>query len=203
MGSKPSWLGVAGGSLFVTDMDDGTVRQIDVRSGKKVGLPIRISRSTKNAPAPSVAPAGPSVWVGSFASNMLTRINSTVSPGRPVGKITVRISGGNDKQQGDHVTNGGKVPGAAHFVASGAISDRGTVVTHRTEKPPLITLRYVTSGSKGTITFLVKIQTNLVPVTSRWTITAGTGAYQGLHGEGIESDTAHYTVQTLTGTVSP
>ena len=69
-------------------------------------------------------------------------------------------------------------------------------------KGSLITLRFVTAGKKGTITFVVKIHTNFVPVTSRWTITSGTKAYKGLHGEGIESENADYTVSTLTGTVS-
>ena len=91
--------------------------------------------------------------------------------------------------------------GTGHFTASGAISERGKVVVYRTVKDPLITLRYVTAGKKGTITFVVKINTN-VAVTSRWTITSGTKAYKGLHGEGIESENADYTVSTLTGTVS-
>ena len=67
-------------------------------------------------------------------------------------------------------------------------------------KGPLITLRFVTAGKKGTITFVVKIDTNFG--TSRWTITSGTKAYKGLHGEGSESENADYTVSTLTGTVS-
>ncbi len=202
VGTKPSWLGAAAGSLFVTDPYDGTVTEIDVHSGKKIGLPIRIGRSARDAPAPSVTPAGPSVWVNSFASNTLTRVNSTVGRNERGGKITVRISGTNDKQQGDHVTNGAKAGSIGNFVASGAISDRGKVVVYRTMRPPLITLRVVTLGSKGSITFVVKIQTNLVPVTSRWKITSGTEAYKGLHGEGLESENANYTVQTLTGTVS-
>ena len=55
-------------------------------------------------------------------------------------------------------------------------------------------------GRKGTITFVVKIDTTVG--TSRWTITSGTKAYKGLHGEGIENENADYTVSTLTGTVS-
>ena len=96
VGTKPSWLVVAGGSLFVTDQDDGTVTRIDVQSGNKVGLPIRISRPARDAPAPSVAPAGRSVWVSSFASNTLTRINSTAGRDDRGGKVTVRISDMND-----------------------------------------------------------------------------------------------------------
>jgi hypothetical protein len=63
----------------------------------------------------------------------------------------------------------------------------------------LITLRFVTSGKKGAITFVVKIDTSVG--TSRWTITSGTNTYQGLHGKGTERENATYTVSTLTGTV--
>jgi len=57
----------------------------------------------------------------------------------------------------------------------------------------------VTSSSNGTITFAVKIDTNFG--TSRWTITSGTKAYEGLSGEGAERENATFTVITLTGTV--
>ena len=199
VGTKPSWLAVSAGSLFVTDQDDGTVARIDVHSGKKVGLPIRIARPARDTPAPSVAPAGQSIWVSSFASDTLTRINSTAGRDDRGGKVTVRISDMNDNQKGATVTNGG-VAGTGHFVAWGAISEKGKVVVYRTVKMPLIKLRYVTAGKEGTITFVVRIDTNLS--TSRWTITSGTKAYKGLHGEGIESENADFTVSTLTGTVS-
>ena len=199
VGTKPSWLAVAAGSLFVTDQEDGTVVRIDVKAGKRVGLPIRISRPARDAPAPSVAPAGRSVWVSSFASNTLTRINTTAARSDAGGTVTVRISGMNEGQQGDQVTNG-DVAGIGRYVASGAVSDEGKVVVYRTVKGPLITLRYVTIGKKGTITFLVKIDTDFG--TSRWTITSGTKAYDGLQGEGIESENSDYTVSTLTGSVS-
>jgi streptogramin lyase len=199
VGTKPSWLAVAAGSLFVTDQDNGTVARIDVRSGKKVGLPIRIAGPSRDAPAPLITPEGQSVWVSSFASNTLTRLNSTAGGDRG-GKVTVRISDMNQGHKGDAVTDGG-VAGVGHFVASGAVSEQGKVVVYRTVKMPLITLRYVIVGTKGTITFVVKIDTRLVGV-SRWTITSGTKAYKGLHGEGIERENADYTISTLTGTVS-
>ena len=70
-------------------------------------------------------------------------------------------------------------------------------------KGPLITLRYVTLGSKGTITYLVKIDANNTRTPARWTITSPTKAYKGMRGEGIERENPpHYTVQTLTGTVT-
>jgi DNA-binding beta-propeller fold protein YncE len=201
VGTKPSWLTVAGGSLFVTDQVDGTVTRIDVHSGERVGLPIRIARPAKDAPAPSVAPAGGSVWVSNSASNTLTRINATAGRDDGGGKVTVRVTGANKGHKGDPVTDGG-IAGIGRFTASGAISDKGQVVVYRTVKMPLITLRFVTAGKKGTITFVVKIDTSVVPVTSRWTITSATKAYKGLHGEGIEYENADYTVSTLTGTVS-
>jgi hypothetical protein len=115
------------------------------------------------------------------------------------GKVTVRISDMNAGGKGDSVTNGG-VAGTGHFTASGAITDKGAAVVYRTVKDPLITLRYVTAGKKGTITFVVKI--NMTLGSSRWTIASGTKAYKGLHGKGIERENADYTVSTLTGTVS-
>jgi hypothetical protein len=113
------------------------------------------------------------------------------------GKVTVRITGANDN--GDRVTDGG-VGGTGRFTASGAITDEGTCVAYRTVKGAFITLRFVTVGTKGTITFVVKIDTDLG--TSRWTISSGTKAYKGLHGKGIERENIDYTVSTLTGTVS-
>ena len=199
VGRKPSWLEVAAGSLFVTDQDDGTVTRIDVHSGKKIGLPIRITRPERDAPAPSVAPAGRSVWVSSFASNTLTRVNSTTARDDTGGKVTVRIAGTNDR---DPPATDGSLQGTGLFTASGAISEKGKAVAYRTVKGSLITLRFVTADKMGTITFVVKIDRALVPVTARWTITSGTKAYKGLHGEGIESDNLDYTVSTLNGTAS-
>ena len=202
VGTKPSRLVTAAGSLFVIDQDDGTVVRVDVRSGEKVGLPIRIGRPARDSPAPAVATAGRSFWVSSFAASTLTRINSTAAGADTGGTVTVRITDANNKgSKGDNVTDGG-VAGIGHFRASGAISEHGKVVVYRTVKAPLITLRYVTVGKEGTITFVVKVHTNLVPVVARWTIASGTKAYKGLHGEGIETPSAKYTVDTLTGTVS-
>jgi len=64
----------------------------------------------------------------------------------------------------------------------------------------LITLRYFTKGKKGTITYVVKIDTKAG--TSHWTIASGSGAYKGLHGKGSETENAAYTVSVLRGTVS-
>ena len=113
-------------------------------------------------------------------------------------KLTVRISDMNAGGKGDSVTNGG-LAGTGRFTTSGAISEKGKVVVYRTVKDPLITLRYVTAGKKGKITFLVRI--NMTLGSSRWTIASGTKAYKGLHGKGIERENLDYTVSTLTGTV--
>ena len=112
------------------------------------------------------------------------------------GRVTVRIAGMNDgRDVGD-----GTLAGIGHFTATGAITDKGKSLVYRTKKGALIILRYVTVGEKGTITFVVRIDTILA--TSRWTITSGTKAYKGLHGKGIERENAQYTVSTLTGSVS-
>jgi hypothetical protein len=111
------------------------------------------------------------------------------------GKVRVRISNGNN---GQDVSNGG-VSGRGHFSATGAIRDTGAVVTYRTVKGSLITLRYVTTSTKGTITYVVKI--NAGTGTSRWTITVTTGRYKGLHGSGVESESADYSISILTGTI--
>ena len=118
------------------------------------------------------------------------------------GAIKVRIAGANN---GQDVTNGG-VAGRGHFTATGAIKDKGTVVAYRRVKGDLmagnalITLRFVTVGTKGTITYVVKIDTSVG--TSRWTISSATRAYKGLQGKGIERENADHTVSILTGTVS-
>jgi hypothetical protein len=122
------------------------------------------------------------------------------------GKVKVRIAGRGPKN-GKDVTNG-DVVGRGHFTATGAITDQGTAVTYRTVKGNLaagnavITLRFVTTGKKGAITFLVKIVVKPTTTTSRWTISSGTKAYEGLSGKGTERENADHTVVTMTGTVS-
>jgi DNA-binding beta-propeller fold protein YncE len=202
VGKKPKGLAATAGSLFVTG-EDGTIVRIDVTSASKLGAPIRIAAKTADGTAPSVSPSGQSVWVSSVASNTLSRIDPASGSGSGGGAVTVRITGTNkSSQHADHVTDGG-LAGTGRFVASGAISERGKVVLYRTMKPPLITLRFVASDSKGTVTYLVKIDMNFGPEHLHpWTITSATRAYEGLHGEGIETENADFTVSTLTGTVS-
>ena len=85
---------------------------------------------------------------------------------------------------------------------------KGTDVAYRTVKGNLdtgnavITLRHVAKGTKGTLTFLVKIVVQPATTTSRWTITSGTRAYKGLQGGGKEYENADHTVIILAGTVS-
>ena len=112
------------------------------------------------------------------------------------GEVTVRVVGANDGREPED----GSLAGTGRFTAAGAITDNGKALVYRTKKGALITLRYVTVGQKGTITFVVRIDTILA--TSRWTITSGTKAYKGLHGKGTERENAQYTVSTLTGSVS-
>ena len=120
------------------------------------------------------------------------------------GKVRVRIAGANN---GQDVRNGG-VSGVGQFTATGAITDHGPVVAYRTVKGNLdtgnavITIRNVAKGSKGTLTFLVKVVVQPATTTSRWTITSGTRAYKGLHGAGKEYENADHTVVILAGAVS-
>lgn len=117
--------------------------------------------------------------------------------------VKVVIAGTNDALE--PVTDGG-ITGEGTFRASGAITDSGTARGYRWLKGDeatgfLISLRYVTKGKKGAITYVVRIDTTRRPVISRWTIESGTKAYKGLRGKGIESENATYTISTLRGNV--
>lgn len=145
-----------------------------------------------------------------FVGAVATALTVSVSPSfaergqsQAGGKVKVVIAGTNAKTE---VTDGG-LAGKGTFKASGAITDSGVALGYRTVKGDprsadgaLITLRFVTKGKKGAITYVVKIDTKAS--TSRWTITSGTKAYKGLHGRGTESENADFTVSTLRGTVS-
>ena len=132
------------------------------------------------------------VWVSpSFATRGQSQLG---------GKVKVVLAGINAKTD---VTDG-SLAGKGTFKASGAITDEGVALAYRTVKGDLaaeefITLRFVTKGKKGAITYVVKIDTKAG--TSRWTIASGTKAYKGLHGKGTESENADHTVSTLRGTV--
>jgi hypothetical protein len=123
----------------------------------------------------------------------------TAGPTVSGGKVKIVIAGTNDRIP---PPTDGSLAGKGTFKATGAVTDAGPVLAYRTVRADgtLITLRFVAKGRKGTITYVVKIDTNAG--TSRWTISSGTGAYKGLHGKGIERENANYTVSTLTGTVS-
>jgi hypothetical protein len=114
------------------------------------------------------------------------------------GKVKVVIGGTNHKSD----VRDGSLAGIGTFKASGAVTDTGKALAYRSAntQETLITLRYVTKGKKGTITYLVHIDTNAG--TSRWTITSANGAYKGLHGKGTETENAAYTISVLRGTVS-
>jgi hypothetical protein len=116
------------------------------------------------------------------------------------GKVKVRVSLGNN---GLDVSNG-RVSGRGTFTATGAIADSGSATTYRTVKGILpcgtITLRIVTVGTRGNITYRVKIDSSTGK--SRWSIVSGTKAYEGVEAHGVESEDPEHTTSTLTGTVS-
>ena len=121
----------------------------------------------------------------------------TARSGVSGGKVKVVIAGTNDRIP---PPTDGSLAGKGTFKASGALTDTGVALGYRTVSADGITLRFVTKSKKGTITFVVKIDTTTG--TSRWRISSGTKAYAGLHGKGTESENASYTVSTLRGTVS-
>jgi len=122
----------------------------------------------------------------------------TARSGIAGGKVKVVIAGTNDKYD----VQDGSLAGTGTFHASGAVTDTGKALAYRTvgSQGTLITLRYFTKGKKGTITYVVKIDTKAG--ISRWTIASGSGAYKGLHGKGGETENATYTISVLRGTVS-
>jgi hypothetical protein len=159
------------------------------------------------------------IWLGALVVSSLTlgvvvialiitssggddaKVASTDTPDRKPVKVV--IAGTNDALE--PVTDGG-ITGSGTFKATGAITDHGTVTGYRWLKGDqatgfLISLRYVTKGTKGEITYVVRIDTTRRPVISRWTIESGTRSYKGLQGKGIESENATYTVSTLRGKV--
>jgi YVTN family beta-propeller protein len=83
VGGAPEWLAQASHYLFVGDPVRGTVTRIDARSGKAAGRPIRVAPAAAAAPGLSVAPAGGSVWVSSFASSTLARVSASLSTSAP------------------------------------------------------------------------------------------------------------------------
>jgi hypothetical protein len=185
VGTKPSWLAVAGGSLFVTDQDAGTIERVDVHSGRKVGPPVRIASPAKDAVAPAVASTGESVWVSSFASNMVTRITSRASPAAPLSEVTLKGIANGPVPPGPNGAGptDGRISGIGHFTISGAIDDKGTYSQARSVTGEIAKIRTVIVGKKGTITFVTTIHLGTESL-SPWTITSGTKSYAALHGKG-------------------
>jgi YVTN family beta-propeller protein len=77
LGGRPTSLVRAGRYLFVGDASSGTVRKIDLRTSQTAGPPIRVAAPAPGSSALALAPVGSSVWVGSFASNTLSRVSGT------------------------------------------------------------------------------------------------------------------------------
>ena len=134
-----------------------------------------------------------------FAAATATSLSSAASSLN--GKITVRSW---EKLSATDVTDG-EVSGVGHFKTSGAITDAGRVTDYRTVKGSKITIRRVTVGKRGAITFRITIYMgDTLP--APWTIISATRGYKGLHGTGIQVvDNFDGTPATfvLKGTVRP
>ena len=132
-------------------------------------------------------------------------------PWKSADNVSVVIFGatsGKDLANGG-VTDGG-VSGRGRFRAAGAFVDTGRVVADRSQigdayftNGPVIILRFVTRGNKGTITYRVTIVTHRFTAgpSRRWAIVSGTGKYKGLHGSGRAFFALHHKVLLLTGTL--
>ncbi len=114
------------------------------------------------------------------------------------GKFKFIIAGTNDKYD----VRDGSLAGIGTFKASGAVTDNGKALAYRSvnSRGTMITLRFLTKGKKGMITYVVRVDKNAG--TSRWTIASANGTYKGLHGKGSETENATFTVSVLRGTVS-
>ena len=80
--------------------------------------------------------------------------------------------------------------GKGRCAISGAINDSGTATDSRTQKGNIATVRRVAVESKGTITFVIKI--DVATGAETWTIVSSTKAYRGLHGNGEQVVDAYY-----------
>jgi hypothetical protein len=126
---------------------------------------------------------------------------TSTTPKPAGGKITVRST---ETLKSQDVTDGG-VAGKGHFTVSGAISDAGAVVDHRTVKGNKVLIRRVVVGKNGTITFLITLDMTAPSALGHWTITSATKSYHGLHGSGdqtVDDFQSSPATFALAGTVS-
>ena len=75
VGTSPTWITSAAGSIWVSNQSDGTVSRIDEKTGKTVGSPVRIAAPADDAAAHVMSAAGDSLWVASATEHTLSRIN--------------------------------------------------------------------------------------------------------------------------------
>lgn len=206
VGATPSWLAAAGDVLFVADQNAGTVARVDARSGQELGPPIRVAQPGEDGVTPGLASTGESVWVSSFASNMVTRLGTPSSLAAPSDEVTLEGTGNgpiNPGASGAGVTDGG-VASTGHFTVVGAIHDEGTYTDYRSVKGQIATVRKVLAGTKGTITIVITIHLD-TEAPARWTITSATRSDAGLHGVGtltVDNYQADPYTFVMKGTVS-
>ena len=85
---------------------------------------------------------------------------------------------------GQDVTGGG-VSGTGHCALTGRFHDSGSTTDYRTQNGTTVLIRRVVSGTNGTITFVITINT-AGGGGEPWTITSGTKSYLNLHGHGFQ-----------------
>jgi streptogramin lyase len=76
VGTFPTWIASAAGSIWVSNQSDGTVSRIDEKTGETVGSAVRIAAPASDAAAHVMSAARESLWVASATEHTLSRINS-------------------------------------------------------------------------------------------------------------------------------
>ena len=167
VGAKPSWLAAAGGSLFVTDEEDGTVVRIDLQSGKRSVC--RFLRPAGREHPRPLSGVGRTVRLGQQLCREHAHSHQPDRRPRRQWRRGDRAYRAHERRPEGRQRHEWRRGGHRRFHGFGRHLREGKVVVYRTVKLPLITLRYVTVGTKGTITFVVKIDTNAgtVPLDDR------------------------------------
>jgi hypothetical protein len=108
-------------------------------------------------------------------------ISSCAAQSVPNSNLTVKCT---ETLTGQDVS-GGAVAGTGRCAITGQLHDSGPTTDYRSLDGTAILIRRVVVGTKGTITFVITINT-VGGGGEQWTITSGTRAYAKLHGKGLQ-----------------